>query len=277
MPPSTSPLLSVIIPTYNRAWILREAIDSVLSQTYRNVELIIVDDGSTDQTTALLERYRDDALVLHQANLGVSAARNAGVAAASGSLIAFLDSDDLWLPGKARRQVAFFQSNPQALVCQTEEVWIRNGRRVNPRWRHRKPSGMIFQQSLELCLVSPSAVMMRRELLERAGGFDESLPACEDYDLWLRIGAAYPVYLIADPLTVKRGGHPDQLSKLPALDRYRITAICKVLDSGCLSVGQYHAALAVLEEKCRIYSQGCTKRGRHREAEQFGSIPRRYD
>lgn len=276
MPPSTLIRVSVIIPTYNRAWIVGEAIDSVLAQTYGNMELIIVDDGSVDQTRALLARYSDDAIILHQANQGVSAARNRGIAAAGGSLIAFLDSDDLWLPDKLDRQVAFFKANPQALICQTEEVWVRNGRRVNPRRRHRKPSGMIFHQSLELCLVSPSAVMMRTELLERAGGFDENLPACEDYDLWLRVSSAYPVYLIEEPLIVKRGGHPDQLSRLPALDQYRITAIRKVLDGGCLSVDHYLAALAVLNKKCRVYSQGCAKRGRHREAEHIRNIPRRY-
>ena len=276
MPLSSSPLVSVIIPTYNRAWMVREAIDSVLSQTYRNVELIIVDDGSIDQSRELLARYSNDAIVLHQANQGVSAARNRGIAVAGGALIAFLDSDDLWLPEKLERQVAFFMANPQARICQTEEVWIRNGRRVNPRRRHRKPSGMIFQPSLELCLVSPSAVMMRRQLLVSAGGFDESLPACEDYDLWLRISSAYPVYLIEEALIIKRGGHPDQLSRMPALDRYRIAAIRKVLDNGCLSADQYRVALAALEGKCRVYSQGCAKRGRHREAAHVATIPISY-
>ena len=118
--------------------------------------------------------------------------------------------------------------------------------------------------------------MLRRELLERAGGFDENLPACEDYDLWLRISSAYPIYLIKDPLIIKRGGHPDQLSRMPALDRYRITAIRKVLDSGCLSVDQYFAALAVIKDKCRVYGHGCAKRGRYREAELVESIPSSY-
>ena len=191
------PLVSVIIPTYNRGWIIKEAIDSVMVQDYRDFELIIVDDGSTDNTPDILNSYRGDIKVFRQENQGVSAARNRGLAAASGRFIAFLDSDDLWLPRKLRRQVDFFSSNPDACICQTEEIWIRNNMRVNPKKRHKKPRGMIFEPSLALCLVSPSAVMIRRSLFEEVGGFDETLPACEDYDLWLRISCRYPVYLIA--------------------------------------------------------------------------------
>ena len=270
------PQVSVIIPTYNRGWIIHEAIDSVLAQDYTEFELIVVDDGSSDHTSDVLDSYRNVIKVLSQQNKGVSAARNRGIAKASGKFIAFLDSDDLWLPQKLSRQVEFFNTTPDALICQTEEVWIRNGLRANPKKRHKKPSGMIFEPSLALCLVSPSAVMIRRSLLEIVGNFDETLPACEDYDLWLRISCRFPVYRIDAPLIIKRGGHEDQLSASFGLDRFRIKAIKKVIESGYLSKGQYAAAAKTLKEKCNIYAAGCRKRGREEEALYYTSLSERF-
>lgn len=268
--------VSVIIPSYNRGWIIKEAIDSVLAQDYRAFELIVVDDGSTDNTSEILDSYKDDIKVLFQDNNGVSAARNRGVAASLGRFVAFLDSDDLWLPQKLSTQVAFFNKTPDALICQTEEFWIRNGIRVNPKKRHKKPSGMIFEPSLALCLVSPSAVMIRRSLFDRVGGFDETLPACEDYDLWLRISCRFPIHLIETPLIIKRGGHDDQLSASVGLDRFRIKAIKNVIESGLLSKRQYRAAVKTLKNKCDIYAAGCRKRGRTDEAEYYMSLSRRF-
>jgi glycosyltransferase involved in cell wall biosynthesis len=268
--------VSVVLPTYNRGWTVREAIESVLDQRHCNVELIVVDDGSTDETCTLLATYGNRLRVLRQPNRGVSAARNTGIRAASGELIALLDSDDAWLPGKLAAQVDFFSRHPQALICQTEEIWIRNGARVNPSKRHRKESGMIFERSLALCLVSPSAVMMRKSLLDEVGLFDESLPACEDYDLWLRIAWRYPIHLIDQPLIIKRGGHADQLSRMPELDKFRIRAITRLLDRGCLSPAQRDASLGVLGTKCTIYAKGCRKRGRTAEARHYEQLPGRY-
>lgn len=266
------PRVSVIIPTYNRSWCLSEAIDSVLSQTFQEMELIVVDDGSTDETPALLSHYGDRLRCLRQANRGVSAARNNGIQAAEGALIAFLDSDDLWQPDKLTRQVAFFDRQSDALICQTEETWIRRGVRVNPKHRHRKPSGWIFEPSLALCLVSPSAVMMRRELLEELGGFDESLPACEDYDLWLRVSLRYPIHLIDEALVIKRGGHADQLSRQHSLDRYRIQSLGKIMDNEPLTDDQARAAGAMRREKCRIYAAGCRRRDRLEEAKVYEAL-----
>ena len=274
--PITDPLVSIIIPTYNRAWIVRDAIDSVLGQTYAAFELIVVDDGSTDRTPQILDAYGDRLRVIRQANQGVSAARNRGIGASSGPLIALLDSDDIWLPGKLSVQVDFFRKNPAALICQTEEIWIRNGLRVNPGKRHRKPSGMIFERSLELCLVSPSAVMFRRELLENVGLFDESLPACEDYDLWLRVGCRFPVHLIDQPLTIKRGGHEDQLSRQSSLDRYRIRSLVKLIEADRLTLPQRNAAVIALRKKCAVYATGCLKRGRLEEALHYTALSRKY-
>ncbi len=271
-----NPLVSVIIPTYNRGWILKEAIDSVLAQDFLDFELIVVDDGSNDNTPDILEAYQEDIIIVRQNNKGVSAARNRGIASASGDFIAFLDSDDLWLPEKLSRQVEFFNSNPDAMICQTEEIWIRNGVRVNPKKRHKKFSGMIFEHSLSLCLVSPSAVMIKKSLFEEVGLFDESLPACEDYDLWLRISCRYPVYLMDKPLIIKRGGHDDQLSRSPGLDKFRIQALKKIIESSLLAKAQYRAAVKTLKGKCTIYAGGCLKRDREDEALSYARLAESY-
>jgi GT2 family glycosyltransferase len=166
--------------------------------------------------------------------------------------------------------MAFFRTHPEASICQTEEVWIRNGRYANPKKRHEKPSGDVFAPSLRLCLISPSAVMLRRSLMEEVGLFDEDLPVCEDYDLWLRIACRHPVYLIEDRLIVKEGGHPDQLSsRYRGMDRFRIQAILKLMESGNLNHTQRQAALKELSLKCRIYGMGCIKRGKQDEADNY--------
>jgi len=272
-----TPIVSVIIPTYNRAWVIKDAVDSVLKQDSNNFELIVVDDGSTDTTSEILSAYKEDIRVFTQDNKGVSAARNLGVSKAKGEFIAFLDSDDLWLPDKLTAQVDFFKSNPDALICQTEEIWIRDGKRVNPKKRHMKFSGMIFEQSLPLCIVSPSAVMMRRNLFKKVGLFDEKLPACEDYDLWLRVSCQYPIYLLTTPLIIKRGGHEDQLSKTPLLDTYRIQALVNIIDSKMLSNGQRRSAVDELKKKCAIYVNGCLKRDRKDKAQYYIKLIKKYE
>ena len=270
------PLVSVIIPTYNRGWVVQEAIDSVLDQDFSDYELIVVDDGSNDNTREILGAYGKAITVLQQSNRGVSAARNRGIAEAAGRLIAFLDSDDLWLPRKLTTQVKFFEENADAVINQTQEIWVRNGLRVNPKKRHHKFSGMIFERSLALCLVSPSAVMIKKSLFDAVGVFDEQLPACEDYDLWLRVSCRYPVHLMDTPLIIKRGGHDDQLSKAAGLDKYRIQSLMKIIDSDLLTPQQYKAAVITLKEKSEVYAGGCRKRGREEEAEYFSALAEKF-
>ena len=260
-------LVSVILPTFNRAWTVKEAIDSVLCQDYPHIQLIVIDDGSTDNTLELLAAYETDIMVLHQANKGVSAARNAGIKKSHGQFIALLDSDDSWDPKKISCQVDFFRDNPEALICQTEEIWIRNGKRVNPKVKHKKPSGMIFEPSLELCLVSPSAVMMRKELFEIKGYFNEDFTVCEDYDLWLRVSSTLPVFLIDKPYTIKKGGHKDQLSRFHSQDKFRIQSLMTLMESCELTQDQKEKVKKVLKKKCVIYGKGCTKHGRKSEGE----------
>jgi len=273
---NSAPRVSVIIPTYNRGWTIERTVDSVLAQTFRDFELIVVDDGSQDDTADILAGYGTDIRVIRQPNAGVSAARNTGIRAAGGEFIAFLDSDDYWLPEKLHVQIAYLDAHPAAVICQTEEIWIRNGKRVNPKKVHKKPSGRIFRASLALCLVSPSAVMLRRELFDEIGGFDETLPACEDYDIWLRISAHYPVYLVHTPLIIKTGGHADQLSRMVGLDRYRIRSIEKLLADGKLTRLRRAAAIEMLVKKATIYASGCRKRGKLDEAATYENLIARY-
>lgn len=269
-------MISVVIPTFNRQDYLVEALTAALSQSGIDKEVIVVDDGSSDETRLLLGSFGTAIKYLYQPHSGVSAARNRGIRAARGEWLAFLDSDDLWLKGKLLSQVEFLTKHAGLKICQTEEVWIRNGQRLNPKQYHRKPQGHCFALLLERCLVSPSAVMIHRDLFDEVGLFDETLPACEDYDLWLRIGYRYPIGLLKEPLVIKRGGHADQLSTvLPALDQYRIRALAKLLRKEPLNRFQQQLVIDVLKRKCRIYAHGCRKRGRLTEANCVLALPNR--
>jgi glycosyltransferase involved in cell wall biosynthesis len=195
----------------------------------------------------------------------------------SGDWLAFLDSDDEWLPEKLARQTAALSTDPEARVCHTEELWIRNGVRVNPAKKYAKSAGWIFTKCLPLCVMSPSTVMIHRSIFSDIGLFDTSLPVCEDYDLWLRITANYPVLLIEEPQIKKYGGHEDQLSqKLWGMDRFRIKALKKIIDSGQLSNENRQAAVAILLKKAEIYLHGVTKRGKTDEAYYYQQLIKRY-
>ena len=262
--------VSVVIPSFDRATVLPRALDSVMAQTLSPAEVIVVDDGSTDDTAKLVQRRFPGVRLLRQENRGVSAARNRGIEASEGEWIALLDSDDEWRPEKLQRQLAALGDCPEIRVCHTDEIWIRRGRRVNPRQVHAKHGGWIFEHCLPLCSMSPSSIVIHRRVFEDVGLFDEELPACEDYDLWLRICSRLPVLYVDEPLVVKYGGHEDQLSsRIWGLDRFRIRALEKVLLEGCLSENHRDAAGAVLLEKIEIYLAGARKRGRAAEVEDY--------
>jgi glycosyltransferase involved in cell wall biosynthesis len=267
------PEVSIIIPTYNRRAMLLEAIDSVLAQSNQSFELIVVDDGSTDGSAEHLIQLDKTIRVERIEHRGPGAARNRGVALANAPLIVFLDSDDFWAPTKLERQLVFMRANPDCAISQTNEIWIRNGRRVNPGLRHRKRAGDILIDSLRTCLISMSATMMCTELFRSLTGFDESMSAAEDYDLWLRILIDHEAGLLDEPLVTRRAGHPDQLSATtPALDRFRILALTKLLADDGLSPARRTAVVEVLVEKCRIYASGLTRRGRIDQARLYESI-----
>ncbi|MBN2160621.1 MAG: glycosyltransferase [Spirochaetes bacterium] len=269
------PLFSVIIPVHNRLSLLREAVDSVLDQSCKDFELIVIDDGSSDGAPIIPEEYGDRLMFVRQEHRGVSAARNHGIRLSTSPWIAFLDSDDRWLPRKLERQHRYIRERPEVRMHQTGERWIRNGRRVNPGNRHLKREGDIFIDSLGLCLISPSAVVIRRDLFERHGTFDERLPACEDYDLWLRMAKDEWVGLVPEELVVRRGGHPDQLSaRYPGMDRFRVYSILGLLERHGLSLSPEHrnAAIDTARTKTRILLEGAKKRKKYDVAEKLARV-----
>lgn len=273
------PIVSVIIPSFNRGPFLKKAIESVLAQSYQEFELIVIDDGSEDNTAQIVSSFKrpgNNIVYVRQENKGPAAARNAGITVSRGAFLAFLDSDDWWDNEKLAIQVNRMQKNPSYLISHTEEIWYRNGTLLNQKKRHEKFHGDLFDKCLSLCAVSLSTVMVRRELFERIGLFDEDLPCCEDYDFWLRTSLHFSFFLINKPLTLKDGGRPDQVSSIYAtgIDKFRIQSIIKILrKESDLSEEQRALALKELENKCRIYGQGCLKHGRLKEGKYYLGLP----
>jgi len=277
-------LLSVIIPTHNRADMVGEAIESVLTQDYfqdrsvgKDFELLVVDDGSTDNTKSVVQSFGNNVTYVKQNNRGVSSARNLGLKLSRGSRIAFLDSDDIWLSEKVRIQMGFMNTFPGAMVCYSDEIWIRDGRRVNPKKKHHKYSGWIFDHVLSLCLLSLSSAMFRKNVFKDIGVFDESLPTCEDYDLSIRLAFRYPVHLISKPLIVKRGGHPGQLSQeFPCMDRFRVKVLENALSLDLTRIQRQHVEEEIVK-KSRILALGYAKRGNTRDARTYQDIMDKYE
>ncbi len=253
--------ISVIIPTYNRKKTLARAIQSVINQSLSPFEILIIDDGSNDGTEEWVKEKFQNIKYIYQNNRGVSSARNIGIENANGDWVAFLDSDDEWLPNKLHEQVKTIESNPKIKFFHTNEIWIRNGVRVNQMKKHKKYGGYIFEKCLDICRVSPSSVLIQKEVFDNIGVFDESLRVCEDYDLWLRITSKYPVVFLDLPLIYKYGGHADQLSKVnDGIESYRIQSLEKIINSGFLSDEQKVMAVNALVNKMKIYSKGLEKR-----------------
>ncbi len=258
--------VSVIIPVFNRPEQVLQAISSVLSQTYSSFELIVVDDDSTTDLSSAEKLVKDSGhKFLRVPRGGVSRSRNVGVQHARGEWLSFLDSDDRWLTKKLEKQVQFHTQSPQYVISQCEEIWFRNGVRVNPRERHKLASEEAFSDSLKLCCISPSSVMIRRDVFLVAGGFDEQMVVCEDYDLWLRVTAKHRVGVVSEALVEKFGGHSDQLSRSqPAMDRFRVYSMVKLLLEGGLHEQQIFQVLTTLQNKADVLALGAKKRGNQR-------------
>jgi glycosyltransferase involved in cell wall biosynthesis len=269
------PHFSVIIPVYNRPESLICAVESVVKQTCSDYELIIVDDGSEPAAFEVQKLYGGRIRYIRQENKGVSSARNLGIRVSSGEYLLFLDSDDMWLPGKIQAHKEFISSNPRIKIHQTREIWFRRGTRVNPGKKHIQPQGYIFEQSLELCLISPSACAVSREIFNRYGLFDENMPACEDYDLWLRTTPFEECGLIDKQLSVRFGGHGDQLSSAyEAMDRMRLYSIINLLVNcgNILTDSQINAAETSGIKRCGILIKGCAGRGLENNISKYEEI-----
>ena len=221
--------ITVVIPTYNRYILLKRALRSVFAQTYRVTEVIVVDDGSSDDT-ALISKDFPSITYLYQQNRGVSAARNLGVANANSPWIAFLDSDDEWLEEKLEKQVAFHKESEELCVSYTDEHWIRNGSCVKIPKKFHKKGESVFLENLSYCNIAPSSTLIERAFFQNMGGFDESLVVCEDYDLWLRILLKHKMGLLKEKLINKHAGEHEQLSFLYwGMDRFRVQTLEKIL------------------------------------------------
>ena len=262
--------ISVVIPTFNRISLVARAIDSVLKQSLNPYEIIVVDDGSDDGTSEMIQNKYKSIKLIQQQNNGVSAARNNGIKHAKGDWIALLDSDDEWTEKKLENQVDRLIKTPEYDFCHTNEIWIRNGVRVNQRKKHEKYGGYIFDKCLDICRISPSSVLFRKNILDHVGWFDDQLPVCEDYDLWLRITAEYRILFIDEPLIIKYGGHDDQLShSVESIEFFRIMSLENLLDRTELSTDNRVLAIQMIIKKYNIYLNGLVKRKKQGEADQI--------
>ncbi len=255
--------ISVVIPTFNRRNLLKRAIHSVIKQTIEPREIIVIDNGSTDQTYQMVSSLFPDINYFTEKKRGVSAARNKGIIESKSKWIAFLDSDDTWEPKKLEKQLEFSLLNQNKYrLIHTDEIWYRNNKFLNQLNKHKKSGGDIFKNSLKLCCISPSSAFVNKQVFYDYGLFDENLEVCEDYDMWIRITSKEEVGFLDSPLVLKYGGHSDQLSKkFWGMDRFRIEALEKNLKNKCFTKIQKKIVLDILIEKLTIVSNGAQKRG----------------
>lgn len=278
------PFFSVIIPAYNRKQFLKIALASVSAQTFDDYEIILVDDGSTDGTGEMIEEMRSEAQgsiknikYFRKENKGPASARNFGIKQAAGEFICFLDSDDRFRSDKLKTSYEFIQKYPKYKIFHTEEIWYRNGAHLPQKNYHKKPSGDVFKNAVKMCSISISTAVIKKDIFEEIGIFDEIMPACEDYDFWLRATNRYKVFLIPFYLTIKEGGHAGQQSfKYPAMDTFRIYALKKILESKELCGDNFKIAADELKRKCKIFIKGALKREKFKEASYYQSLIEKF-
>lgn len=257
--------ISVVIPSYNRKEFLKRSLDSAINQTKKPLEIIVVDDGSTDGTEAMIKSDYDFVKFIKQKNKGVSAARNIGIKVSIGEWICFLDSDDEWKKDKLEKQINVMKSNPGYKFFHSNEIWIKNGLRINQKKKHKKYGGDIFDKCLDMCRISPSSVMIDKTVFDEVGNFNEDLVVCEDYELWLRICDKYRVFFIDEPLIIKYGGHQGQLSySIESIENHRIKALEYLILENLNRKNKRHA-IQMLLSKLNIYLKGLVKRRKNDE------------
>jgi glycosyltransferase involved in cell wall biosynthesis len=250
--------ICIIIPVYNRILPLERALQSVQQQTFQNFKVIVVDDHSSEDIQPVVQKFGFS--YLQTVGKGVSAARNTGLRSSKSKHIAFLDSDDEWLPTKLEKQIEFLNQNPELSIVHTNEIWIRNNQQVKQSLKHRKSGGRLFSQCTNLCLIAPSSVLVQRSLFDKVGLFDESFPVCEDFDLWLRMTAVENIGFLNEPLVIKHAGHEDQLSmQFHSMDLWRVRALAKHFNNPNLSEQEHLVLNLSLKNKCEILLKGFEK------------------
>lgn len=240
------PLVTVIIPCYNNADFIADAVNSVLQQDYPRIEVIVIDDGSTDSSVAVLQQFEDRIRLIRQANQGPAAARNTGLKAATGDYIAFNDADDIWLPGKLMAQVSYMQQHPHIGMCFTQwKVWQQTQTLsdfisqlpppILPLQKIDEQSGWLYTQLLEKSLMSTIAVMLRADVVQKVGFFNTKFGIGEDHDYWIRISRHYQI---------------DKLNGFYAI--YRTNP-----DSTTQKVHPHNYSLQVLQSALQKYGRRC--------------------
>ena len=267
--------LSVVVPTYNRYEVLQRALKSIYSQTFQPKEVIVIDDGSTDETSQIQNLF-PNIKYFYQKNSGVSSARNLGIKNSTCEWIAFLDSDDEWHKDKLKLHVEFHTNKQNILMSYTDEKWIRDSDEVKIPKKFYKQGGYIFKECLSHCIIAPSATIVHKDLLEDIGYFDETMEVCEDYDMWLRISSRYEIGLITKKLITKYGGDDDQLSvKHWGMDRFRVKALEKLLNFG-LSKEQEELVEKTLVHKYSLLLKGAIKYDRIPDISEYEKKLKRY-
>ncbi len=261
--------ISVVIPTYNRYAPLKRALESVFSQTIQPIEVIVIDDGSVDETSQIIKDF-PNIKYFYQKNRGVSSARNLGIKKSTSEWVAFLDSDDTWHKDKLKRQIDFHKQNSDLLISYTDEKWIRNNKEVNLPKKYKKYGGDIFKECLSHCIIAPSATIMHKSLFEKIGFFEEDLEVCEDYDLWLKIALNHQIGLIDEKLITKYGGNEDQLSvKYWGMDRFRVVALESILSNLSHKDINKHPIINTLIDKYKLLLKGAIKHNKVSQMQEY--------
>lgn len=225
------PQISVVIPSYNCGPYIAEALDSVLGQTYSDLEIIVVNDGSTDNTGEIIKPYRDTIIYIEQQNRGLPAARNVGIRAASGDYIALLDADDSWIPNKLDQQMPRFSDLEVGIVCSDVSVTYSDGRFL-PSFLAERPlatEGYIIDNYIQSRFLFPSTMIFRRQCFDQVGLFDEEMFACEDMELFMKMCLRWKVALVREQLVIRREGGYNITANHEKLGRYTILAFRKFL------------------------------------------------
>ena len=254
--------VSVIIPTFNRITFLPKCINSILNQTYPVDEIILVDNKSTDGTVNYIKNNFKGVKVLIEKNKGVSSARNLGIVNSKNEWIAFLDSDDEWMPNKIKKQVELIKRlNYKVSFIHTNEKWVRNNIHLNQKKKYVKKGGYIFSDCLDICKISPSSTLIKKSLFNQYGLFNTKFKVCEDYELWLRFTSKIEIGYIDEVLIKKNGGHNDQLSKKYwGIDRYRIKALEKLISRNNITIEYKIMVIKQLIKKINILILGAINR-----------------